>query len=131
MKPRITINQNKDGELEIWLNEAGETYWCASFSISGNGVIISILVPRSSMARYRSKVAPIVREIESSNGAKLCSARTHGTPNIFRMCLRAESSNGLVPLSTNCGHFGLTRYRTAHRWKMIEPDSSTSSALCA
>jgi hypothetical protein len=23
MKPRITINSNKDGELEIWLNEAG------------------------------------------------------------------------------------------------------------
>ena len=23
MKPRITINQNKDGELEIWMNEAG------------------------------------------------------------------------------------------------------------
>jgi hypothetical protein len=23
MKPRITINTNKDGELEIWLNEAG------------------------------------------------------------------------------------------------------------
>jgi hypothetical protein len=23
MRPRITINQNKDGELEIWLNEAG------------------------------------------------------------------------------------------------------------
>ena len=23
MKPRITINTNKDGELEIWINEAG------------------------------------------------------------------------------------------------------------
>lgn len=23
MKPRITINTNKDGELEIWLNETG------------------------------------------------------------------------------------------------------------
>jgi hypothetical protein len=23
MKPRITINSNKDGQLEIWLNEAG------------------------------------------------------------------------------------------------------------
>lgn len=23
MKPRITINSSKDGELEIWLNEAG------------------------------------------------------------------------------------------------------------
>ena len=23
MKPRITINSNTDGELEIWLNEAG------------------------------------------------------------------------------------------------------------
>ena len=23
MKPRITINSNNDGELEIWLNEAG------------------------------------------------------------------------------------------------------------
>ena len=23
MKPRITINTNKDGELEIWLNDAG------------------------------------------------------------------------------------------------------------
>jgi hypothetical protein len=23
MSPRITINRNKDGELEIWLNEAG------------------------------------------------------------------------------------------------------------
>ena len=23
MQPRITLNQNKDGELEVWINEAG------------------------------------------------------------------------------------------------------------
>ena len=106
MKPRITINTNKAGELEIWLNEAGRDLLVRELLRFSEQSDHFHSGRKGSAVKSRCKLVHTRTGIRSWSGARSCIARMNGTRATIHRCWSNRHLPALSPAASRPERLG-------------------------